>query len=251
MIKKLTCITLLLSITLATGCASPAFAQTSTPSSALTASVSSSLKEKLDQLKKEVASKAALLKQEVNKKMVNKFYIGTVISIDETTIKFSTNKGVKIVNINEFTNYQSKIKLPKKTTSTAKSISPDDYITALGDVDDNGALVAKKIVKLNKVASDEAKLIIGKVDSVSNPNINLKLPQDNTMLKIITSASTDFLLGSDEASLADIKLDKFLIAKGEVSKDGSLKARFIYLFPTVTTSSKISTSSGTKKVNRN
>ena len=72
-----------------------AFAAESTPSSdPLRQSDSeASIKSKLEELKKEIASKAAKLKQEVNQRLQNKAYVGAVKAVSETSITIASQSG--------------------------------------------------------------------------------------------------------------------------------------------------------------
>ncbi len=83
----------------------PAFAADSTPSS--------DIKSKLADLEKEIASKAAKLKQQISGKLSNKAYIGKVKVISTNTITIATVNGPKLVNINQDTIFESKIKTKK------------------------------------------------------------------------------------------------------------------------------------------
>lgn len=255
--KKLICLLLSLALFAAQGCTALIYADSTLSASVLSATTSPSLKQKLEELKKEVASKAAIMKLETKQKLENKVFVGTVSSNDGQTIILSTRNGLKTVNIDEYTNFQSKIKTVKKTALIAKNIAEGDYVATLGDVDDKGILVAKKVVKLEKIATDGAKLVLGKIESVSSPTLTLKLPTNNTLLKVITSPTTYFFIGQTEASIQDAKTDKLLIAKGEQLRDGSIKARFVYFYPTgtvkavkIASPSSATSPSATSKKNR-
>lgn len=256
--KKLICLLLSLALFAAQGCTALIYADSTLSASVLSATTSPSLKQKLEELKKEVASKAAIMKLETKQKLENKVFVGTVSSNDGQTIILSTRNGLKTVNIDEYTNFQSKIKTVKKTALIAKNIAEGDYVATLGDVDDKGILVAKKVVKLEKIATDGAKLVLGKIESVSSPTLTLKLPTNNTLLKVITSPTTYFFIGqTEEASIQDAKTDKLLIAKGEQLRDGSIKARFVYFYPTgtvkavkIASPSSATSPSATSKKNR-
>ncbi|MDP3733036.1 MAG: hypothetical protein Q8Q91_00700, partial [Candidatus Daviesbacteria bacterium] len=71
---------------------------------------SADIKSKLEELKKEIASKAAKLKNEISRKLINKAYIGTVenkqsFSANKTATEITlvTKTGAKIVTINQDT----------------------------------------------------------------------------------------------------------------------------------------------------
>lgn len=112
-----------------------AFAADSTPSA--------SVKSKLEQLKLEIASKAAKLKSEINQKLQNKAYIGIIKSKSNTILTLATRSDTKIVNITQDTVYE-----PSSLNTKKGALKEEDTIAALGDVDETGVLTARKIVKL-------------------------------------------------------------------------------------------------------
>lgn len=194
-----------------------------------TASPSSSLIDKINAIKKEVASKAAELKNVVSKKLQNKALAGVVLEIDGSKIVIQALNGSRQVLTNEYTDFKSKFKI-QSSKLKIKDFSKDDYIIASGDIDDKNILNAKQVVKTQPLASDSAKAIWGQIQSLSNSNIIIK-DKDDQKRVIRTSAPTVFLLGSEEASVLDAKIDKFLVAKGKILQDNSIQARFVYFIP--------------------
>lgn len=188
------------------------------------ASPSSSLADKIKALKNEIASKASELKNEVTKKLQNKALIGSVLSTEDSKLSISTKNGNKNIQTDEYTEY---ISAGKKIT--LKDIKADDYIAALGDIDDKNTLKAKRIVKLTKPKESTSKLIWGQIETATNPNITLKT-QDSKNIQVTTSSNTIFFLGIAESSFLDAKSGKFLIARGELSGN-TLKATYVYYIP--------------------
>lgn len=205
----------------------PVYAANSTSSAEKSSSESSSLSSKLDDLKKEIASKAAQIKLEVNKKLQNKAYVGIVLSNEGSQIKLQTTGGIKNISTNEYTNFESKTKIKPKTKLSIKNIAEGDYIAGLGDIDDKKVLVAKKIVKLDNLASDSAKVVWGAVTSKESYTIHIQTPED-MFLDLITSGITKFFKGNEEASLTDAKKDAAIVSKGVEGDDGIIRSRFIY-----------------------
>ena len=107
---------------------------------------SADVKLQLEQLKIEIASKAAKFKEEVNRKLKDKAYIGKVIHPTSTTITIASKTGPKIINITQDTEYISRVKGKK---FSLKLLAEDDYIAGLGDVDETGVLTARAIVLLD------------------------------------------------------------------------------------------------------
>lgn len=216
----------------------PIQAAQSTPS-AKTASPSSTLIQKLDALKKEIASKATQIKKEVHKKIENKAFVGTTMQIEKDSITLQTHQGVKTVLTNEYT---------KKSQFTLNDLSLNDFVAALGDVDDKGVLTAKKIIKFKKPQIDKSLLVWGQIQSANLGVINLK-NKDKQIIKVLTSQETIFSLGGAEASFADAKLNKFIVAKG-VLKNNLVTADFIYILSkggSIKPEKKIATPSATTK----
>ncbi len=81
---------------------------------AIESSPSANVKSKLEELKKEIASKAAKLKTEVDRKLKNKAYSGKVKVKSDQSITLAANTGPKIVSVNQDTIYESKQSLPSK-----------------------------------------------------------------------------------------------------------------------------------------
>src|SRR5581483_7675450 len=101
-------------------------------SSAKTASPSpSSLQQKVDQLKQEIASKAAVLKSEVNKQLQNKVYAGVVVEKSDNKISVATATGNKTILVNEYTDYRGSISAKQtKSTFSLKTLALGDFIAA-------------------------------------------------------------------------------------------------------------------------
>ena len=195
----------------------PIFAATSTPSAspAKSATAEASLKTKLDELKKEIASKAAILKKDVDKRLVNKAYIGKIKTKSNATITLATKLGPRIVNLNQDTVFESSVKGKK---FTQKLMAQEDFVATLGDIDETDVLTAKKVVLLPPSPEATKSALWGKVASVSD--------------KLTTIA--DRAGKTISVSLPDIravKLNDFVILSGRVNKDSIFEADFVYIIP--------------------
>lgn len=100
--------------------------------------------QKLQELKKDIASKAAQLKSDVNKKIVNKALVGEATVITTDTLTIHTKNGSKTIRMNEYTLFENKSKSGSKTRFTKDSLKTDDTLVCLGDIDERGILIAKK-----------------------------------------------------------------------------------------------------------
>lgn len=191
----------------------PAFAADSSPSA--------DMKAKLKSLQEEIASRASKLKTEVSKKLENKAYVGFVKSKDEEVITIETKKGTKIININGFTQFTYKGK-----TATLKNITVNDYIAALGDIDDTEKLTAQKIIKLTPPPVSQKQTVFGKVTDVTSKTISIQT-KDGQELSLVTDKNTSFNQDQEQISLSQIKSGQTIIALGTKTEDKVVKARFI------------------------
>jgi hypothetical protein len=189
-------------------------------------SPSGSLLQKLTELKEDIASKAAQIKTEMSKKVQNKAIIGSILDIRSTDITIQTLNSVKTVKYDEFT----EIIGSKGKKIEIDTLETRDNIAALGDVDDKNVLVAQRLIFLDNLASNSAQLIWGQIQKTSGSVITIKDKSGQTQT-ILTNAQTAFFLGSEEASMLDAKVEKYLTARVIKQKDNTLRARFIYFIP--------------------
>lgn len=211
----------------------PTYAAGSTPSA--------EIKFKLEELKKEIASKAAKLKQEINRKLKDKAYVGLVKASSETSLTLAAQSGPKMVSINQDTVFESRIKSKQKFSQ--KSLSNEDYVAALGDIDETGVLTAKKIVLLPTPNSKPKTSLWGQVISISDKLITLKDKNfKNTAATLLASS--------------EVRLNDFVILTGSVDKNDIFDTEFEYVIPQggilkpkriATPSPKIATKSATPK----
>jgi len=201
------------------------------PVYAADATPSADIKAKLEQLKKEIASKAALLKQEITKKLSDKAYIGKVSTKTDPSLTITTISGLKNIKINQDTVFESNIKA--KSKFSIKTLAPDDYVAALGDIDESEVLIAKKIVLLTPPAGSTKSVLWGQIISSSD--------------KIVTLKDKD--LKSHAVSIANLKsakLNDFVIITGTLGKNDIFQSKFIYTIPQgMIRSQKIATPSAT------
>mgnify|MGYP001565452711 CR=1 FL=1 len=175
------------------------------------ATPSASVKSKLEALKLEIASKAAKLKQEINQKISNKAYIGTISSISITSITLTTKTATVSAQINQDTVY-----------SPQKSLKVGDFIAALGEVDETGVLHAKKIVILPqpKIGQLMAETFSwGQIISVTDDLATLKGRSGKITTISLIKISTE------------VKTNNFVIVKGNLNKNGILETKFLHIIP--------------------
>lgn len=195
-------------------------------------SPSGSLLQKLNELKEDIASKAAQIKTQVNKKVRNKAIIGTILDIQPDEITVQTLSSAKTVKYDEFTQVIG----AKNKEIKISTLETSDNIAALGDFDDRNNLVAQRLVFLEsdswRTASNSAQMVWGQIQKSQGSSITLKT-KSGEVENISINSQTQFFLGSEEASINDAKVEKNLIARTTRQKDGSLRARFIYFIPSM------------------
>lgn len=190
-----------------------AYAADSTPSA--------SIKSKVDALKAEIASKAAKLKQEINSRLQNKAYVGVIKQKSDNTLTLASSSGPKIVKTTQDTNYQVTKKSKSKTTFA--TLSEEDYIAALGDVDETGVLTARKIIVLPTTNNQKPKTYLwGQIISVSDNLLNLR-DKDAKSVAVSITSQTD--------TQGNYKKNDFVIVSGLMSQNEILEAKFIYVIP--------------------
>lgn len=207
------------------------------------ASASSDLQSKLNQLKAEIASKAAAIKSQVDQKIENKAIAGLVQSKTDDQIILTTSDRNQTVLINKFTDYQYQGKV-------TKSISQDDFVVALGDIDDKGNLDAKRVVKMTQPPQDLTKYILGTVKDASASAI-LVTSKDGKDQGVDISKKTSYQLGEKAASLKNISQgDKVIVVGPIIPETGNVDSRFIYIFPDPNTPSPTASASATTKASK-
>lgn len=182
------------------------------PTLAAESTPSADIKLKLEEFKKQAASKAAQLKDLIVKKMQNKAYVGTVESKSDSTLTLAVASAAKIVSINGDTVFVSNVKAKK---INQKNISSGDLLAALGDVDETGVLIAKKIVLLPKPDPNPKTFLAGQIISVSD---DLTILRDKDQKNIVAK------LPKSKA-----KINDFVILTGSKDKNNIFQAKFIYI----------------------
>lgn len=179
-------------------------------------STPSGLQEFRKELNIKAASIAAKLKETISKKLQNKAYIGTIKQKSDNSITLATASNPKMVNINQDTLFESKIKGKKYSQ---KNLTEDDYIAALGDTDEVGVLTAKKIILLPAANSEKRKTYLwGQVISISDQLVTLKNSDSKNIAVSLPSIS-------------GIKLNSFVILTGFNNKNDVFEAEFVYKVP--------------------
>lgn len=186
------------------------------PTYAAESSPSADIKSKLEELKKEIASKAAQLKLQVNRKLKDKAYIGKIKTKSDSSLTLATKTGPKIVSINQDTLFENDTKLKKKVS--LKTLTEEDYVAALGDIDEAGVLTARTIILSPQPPEQQKTFLWGQIISVTDQLVTLKGKDfKNTAVSLPSGAS--------------VKLNNFVILTGNKNKNDLFKAEFVYVIP--------------------
>ncbi len=192
------------------------------------ASPSAAMQAKIKQLQTEIASKAAQLESQVSQKLQNRVYSGPVKAKSDSSLTLAAENGSKIVSLNQFTSYQDQTGRWAAKTSL-KNISADDFVIALGDIDDNDVLTAKEVIKATAPAKLDLAIIYGQLTAADTATITVQ-GKDGSLHTFKTTSDTTYQSKQEKSASADEFLQgSTVIAVGEKQEDNTLTARFIYL----------------------
>lgn len=175
---------------------------------------SAKIQSKLEDLKRDIASKAAKLKEAISQKLTNKAYVGTV----ENKQSFSANKTADSLTL--VTKTGAKIVTINQDTISPRTLTLKDYVAALGDIDDTGVLTAKKVILLPPTNLPPKTFFWGQVASHSGNLLILKDKDFNTRSVSVAKAGLP----------KEAKINKFVIVSG-FAKGEILEASYIFVIP--------------------
>ena len=193
--------------------------------STVSASPSASLQTKLKELQAEIASKAAELKAEVSGKLQNKAYVGIIKSKADNSLVLAIREKDQTIKINEFTEFIFIPKIISKTKLSIKNLEVENYIVALGDVDETELLTAKRIFKIDPPTRVK-QIYFGEVLAINENMITLKTDKN---LAVSTSNQTVFKTSKGDENLSDIKIGQKIIVAG-TEKNNIIRASLVYTF---------------------
>ncbi len=211
---------------------SKAFALESTPSGGIA--------KKLEALKQEIASKAASLKKEIVGKLQNKAFVGVVKTKGDNSITLATKEGTKVVSTSQDTVFEDnsgKKQTGKKVVLSKETLQTEDTVAALGDVDDTGVLVARKIVLLPATPAKQKTILWGQISSMSDKTLTVR-DKDSKSIAVSVTKDTELQKKGKEIAVKDLQDGNYVIVTGVLSdqdstgKVGALEASFVYLLET-------------------
>ena len=173
------------------------------------------IQQKIEELKAEIASKAAQIKQEITKRLQNKVLVGTVLSKDDKQLTvLNPQSEEKKVLINDY-------------TVVDKKLAVKSYIIALGEIDDKDNLVAKKIIVSQK--PDDNKIISwGELQSTEKSVLKLK-QKDNSETSFKLLPNTNISSKQGDLKISDLQNGLILVTVAVKKEDATPSARFIYV----------------------
>lgn len=205
----------------------PVFAQEASPSASPEAS-NSGVMTKLDEIKKEIASRAADLKAEIDKKIGNKAFSGKYAGLSIDTVTIDSELGTRSVRINEYTVFEDQTGAKSKKAFTIDSFKNEDLVIALGEVDEKGAMTAKKLIKVSKLKPHSFSYVLGQINKSEPRKLTLKT---RTGVEQIISFGPSTLIKNDtkDGVADDLRLTREIIAvmPGQEASQSS----FIYILP--------------------
>lgn len=192
-------------------------------SQAQEASPSADLSAKLKALQDSIASKASQIKQTISKKLQNKVYVGKVIQKGNNSLTITFKEKSHVVKVTQDTAYTN-------VARSLQKLSEGDYIAALGDSDQDGNLMAKRIGKFPDGLDPDPTLIYGVVTNLDNHLFTISSSSKGSPITVNVTSKTNFLMGEESASFFDLKVNKPVIVIGTKSED-SIKPRTVYILP--------------------
>ncbi len=203
---------------------SPALAEESSPSA--------EIKTKLEALKKEIASRAAQLKNEISSKLQNKAFIGTIKTKSESSFTVATLLGPKIIGFNEDTVFSvsdpAELKAKKIKRASLESLEEEDYIAALGDVDDTGVLTARKIIFIPSNQPELKQVLWGQIAAISDKLITVKDKSQNNV-SISISGNTTLKNADEEIDISKLLSGDTVLISGYQNDQEVIQATYIYV----------------------
>lgn len=185
------------------------------------ANLEKAMKEKLDQIKEKIEKKA---------------YIGTILDITDSTLTLSSFRGKQRVRLSA----ETKIIGASKKEITVKELAVEDRIIAMGEVDTNGTLEAKRVVvtPVPKTAPAKRVVFYATITEINSKASTITLTEVGNLdktLSIKTDKNTVLVNPKDtkiELKLKDLKeSQKVLIVYLSPTGDETPIAKTLFLLP--------------------
>ncbi len=173
-----------------------------------------------DAVQQKVAQELANLKQAVARKA----YVGNISAKSDVSI---TITNLKNQSRTALVSADTTIKLLAGKDGTPADLKVGNFVIAMGDVDSNGVLTAKRLLVINAPAADRREVVFGTVTKALTSSLTVENKNKETWT-VRLSSSTKYT-GNTKAT--DIKVGSKIVAAGSVTADTTLSAGFAHLFP--------------------
>ena len=219
-VKLLNCLIVLL---LALIVASPVMAAIEATSSASDSEVKAKIKERLEQVAEtdfqQVKNEAQLAAGKVYA------WVGTTAGISQPTLSIKTTEGDKQAKIASSAAILKVIQGKGRTTIKEEEITTGQYIIVMGPKDENGTIIAKRIVISDQPAASTVirEIIFGKVTEVDDEKIVVKKNGDSATLTI-TSKTKLKIVGQQTPTISKVQVNDYAAAIVIVDKNDKITA---------------------------
>lgn len=192
------------------------------------------IQQKIDELKAEIASKAAKIKEQITRKLQNKILTGTIASISDNQITILSDypHSERQIITNEYTTF---VKKGTKNTDIT-DIKPGDYVASLGDIDDKNNMIAKKVVVTSPPETTKT-ILTGEIQEVATNSVKIK--RDTTELILNFDKKSFFDSQNGTLTIKSLQIGN-IVAAVSIKQDQSNYLRYLYLL-----NNRVSTPSAT------
>ena len=156
-----------------------------------------------DAVKDKVAEELANIKKAVAKRS----FVGTVT--DKATLSFTLTNvkdQARTVNVNT----ETTIKLPGSKDGALEDIKKNDFVIAMGDVDSQNVMTAKRVLVISKPAVDKRKVLFGTVtetgvgkftlENVKKETWTIKFTSDTKKPKTVSKDDKVIVVGTTSST---------------------------------------------------
>lgn len=237
--RLLLCVIILYSIYILQANVVLAVSPTVTPKLSPTSSASSSASitptsedEKVQEIRDAIKEKLTQIKDKIEKKA----YVGTILEITDSTLTLSNPHGKQRVRILP----ETIIAGLNKASASLKDLAVEDKVIAMGQVDANGTLEAKRVVAVPtpKVPPVKRIVFLGTITEVDSKNSTLNLTNIKNLdqsLLIKIDKNTGLINGADQKVVLKFKdfaqNQRILLIYLEPASGKTAVAKTIYKLP--------------------
>jgi len=155
------------------------------------------------------------------KKDTRKAFVGTVSKVADQSLNLDTKSGPQVIKTND----ETEIVDEKRKVIGLEDIKLEDNLVAMGYLDEDGVLEAKRVVLTAEPEEDEREVAAGVVTDISEESLLITLKNENKVktYTILVNSKTDVKQKEDgqidKSKFQEINEGDFLIAIGIPEKD--------------------------------